>query len=224
MAAGMNIRIDDSFAHITYEKNRVKYSKVLSVDTLVSSLVAQYGVKLPSLMPPGTRYYMKKGTQHYIFIEIPPVPRHIKYTNRGEKPIFDGVVPMPWSLLEIICSEEKEGSAYQVTGGSIFALKRPLLDDKDELFHFPAANVHSNHSICWGSTFSQLGGKFTSLAHVGRCVDYYFSSEFNTDIHPRLQRYSRYEDMLRGIQDQKTFDTSILTPSGTTFETLISRM
>lgn len=220
----INIRIDDSFAYISYEKRGINYTKTISVDSLISSLAMQYGVKVPSLLPAGTRFYMKKGTEHILFIEIPPIPRLIKYSNRTSKTIFEGMVPMPWALLQIRCiPPDTAGGLLQVSSGCIYALKRPLIADSDALYHFPAANVGNDHHICWGSTFSDMPG-FKSLAEMGRTVDYYFSSEFNQDISPRIMKYDRYEDLLRAIKDAKTFPLDVLSSSPYTFESLTNKI
>lgn len=217
--SGININIDDNFANVTYEKNHINYAKTLTVDTFIGSLISQYGIKLPGLLPAGTRFYTRKGNTHSVYIEVSPVQRLISYVNGTHKPIFEGVVPMPWTLLVVNVREDETGK-FSINDGKIFALKRPLINDDDELFHFPAANVHGNHAICWGSTFTKMGLPIKSLSEVGRAVDYYFSSEFNTDIHPRIQKYVRYEDLLRNIKGEKTFPLDVLVKANLTFEGL----
>ncbi len=218
----LKIEIDDTFAQVSYKRGHCNFSKTISVDTLVNSLVSQYGLKSP-LLPPGCRFYEKKGESHIIYLEIPPIPRYIKYTNKSDKIIFEGIVPFPWSILKFSAVPSANGG-FNVQDGFIFALKRPLMSEQDLVFCFPAANVHSNHAICWGSTFRSSGsGFFKSLGETGRLVDLYFSSDFNTDISPRINKYERYEDMLREIKDLKKFPDELLVPvSGKNFEAVIT--
>lgn len=220
----MDIKIDAGLARIQYERNGINYDKILTLDTFISLLASEYGFKSP-LLTPGTRYYEKKDQRHILFVEIPPVCRHIKFINRDRAVIFEGVTPFPWTLLEIVVAENADGGFTLVANEvRIFALARPLLDLDDMLYKFPAANIFDDNRICWGSTFSNGNDRFKTLGELGRLIDLYFSSNFNTDISPRINKYTRYEDMLRAIKDTKTFDNSILHSTGIRLQTLIDHI
>jgi hypothetical protein len=52
------------------------------------------------------------------------------------------------------------------------------------------------------------------LAHAGKFVDSFINSKFNTDLHPRINKFERFEDLVRTIKDKDTFPSDVLVRNG----------
>jgi len=207
----INIEMEGAASTVLYEERGVMKSKVVSTDSLISSLVSQSGISSPSILPPGTRYFIQNGNSYTFFIEVPPIPRLINYVNGSKKIIFSGTIPMPWTLMKIVIVER--AGTYKYGDIRVFAMESPLRKMEDVLFHFPAPNIYPEGNVCWGGTMKNMR-PITELSQVGIIIDYFFSSEFNTDIHPRISHFPRYEDLLRSIKDKKTFPKEALVKYG----------
>lgn len=205
----MRIDIKNGLADVTYRKGRRKYNKTVTLEALVNSMITDQSINTP-LLPFGTRKYGRKGQNHILYIEIPATKRRVNYLNGSGKVIFNDIVPLPWGLMKLEFSETSNGK-YRLGDTHIWALKRPLASENDDLYFYPVPNIFGGCNICWGSTFSGASATtFDSLSEVGRIIDMFFSSNYNTDIHPRINKHARYEDLLRDIQDKPTFDYDAL--------------
>ena len=205
----------DGLAEIEYSKGKRNFNKFVTIQSLIESLVSEQGLSTP-LLPFGTRKYVKNESIHTIYMEIPEMKRHITYKNSDGKIIFQGSVPMPWGIFKMEF-KEKIGSAgftFNKNSSAIWALERPLVNSEDNLYFYPLPNVFSHSHICWGSTFSSGDLNFENLSMAGRVMDAFFSSNFNTDISPRMNKYNRYEDLLRGIKDEAKFPKDVLASLG----------
>jgi len=213
----INIEIDDTVSVVKYQHRSSFKVKTVLTDELINAFASQGGIEVPDILPPGTRYYKRNGSIHTLILEIPPVQRLIRYVNSSHKVIFEGFVPMPWALMQINANYVED--RFIVSSAYLYALVRPLMSMTDTVYHFPGANIFPEDKICWGNTLSGMP-PLRRITEFGRLVDIYFGSEFNTDLHPRIQQYSRYEDMLRALKDQKTFPTEVLV-ANTVFQHII---
>ena len=214
----MIISIKDGLAEVEYKRGKRTIKKLVLLDSLIQAMASKNETRTP-LLPVGIRQYIKTEDGHRLFIELPAMKRGIKYINRDGKVIFEGVVPFPWGVICLDLMEESSGT-FTITDSYIYGLKRPLMSENDELYYWPAANVFSDCRICWGGTFKDRESKIKSLLEAGKVIDYYFSSDFNTDLHPRINIYSRYEDMLRNLKDLPAFNNDILVSTGKTLRNL----
>ena len=199
----------DGLVEINYTKGKRNFEKIATIQSFVESLISEQGLTTP-LLPFGCRKYVRSGNQHIIYMEIPEMRRNIKYKNRDGKIIFEGIVPMPWGLMKLVFNEIPGGGYVFTKESNIWALERPLVGANDNLYFYPLPNIFERGAICWGSTFNEDDLKFEELSTAGRILDSYFSSNFNTDVAPRMNKYSRYEDLLRGIKDEAKFPKDVL--------------
>lgn len=203
----MNIAIKDGLAEVQYNKGKKNYTKSITIDSLASAFVSEYGLRSP-LLPFGTRFYANKGERHTLLLEFPEMVRNIKYVNGAPKTIYEGPMATPWGCfyLEMI----DKGGHFEYTSFKIFALEKPLLSLQDRAYHWPMSNVFQDGGICWGYDQNQEVMKPKSLMQASQLIDYFFSGNFNTDVHPRINKYSRWEDYLRENRESKKFDYSCL--------------
>lgn len=211
----MNIDIKNGLAEIDYKVNRKSFNKVITLQSLMEAMTCDKGLSTP-LLPFGCRKYIKQDNKHILYLEIPPATRRVVYKTSGSgKMIFEGIIPMPWGLLKMTINEGQSG-ALNFTDGFIWALSRPLISEDDLLYHYPVPNIHSDDRICWGSSFSNNGSsRISNIAEAGKAIDIFFSSDFNTDIHPRINIYPRFEDLCRKIKDTNKFPIDVLSGMGT---------
>lgn len=216
----MIIKLENGLAEVEYTVGKRNYSKTVTISSLKEALVSDQGLYTP-LLPFGTRYYSRKGPKHRIIIDMPAVVRGIKYVNSSQKVIYEDLFPYPWGLMDITLNENN--GKYTFAGSSVYALKRPLNSENDTIYHYPVPNLYHNGGQCWGSVLTGEDGVFDSISQVGILLDYFYGSQFNTDLHPRMNLYSRYEDLLRDHKDKKALKSEILVSQGITFKNVIER-
>jgi hypothetical protein len=202
MSDTINIKIDDNLAHVKYTYGGVDRSKILSLDTLVSAFTQHGDIKTP-LLPPGCRYYRVNKTHHSIYLEVPPCVRTIKYINRDQKVIFQGSFPCPWTLMELVFVANNQ--EFILNDSRIFSALTPITSLKTDIYHSPYPNVFNDTRICWGNNKISV----STLAGAGIAIDYFFSANFNTDLHPSINS-PRFEDMARDLKDKQFFDPKYL--------------
>lgn len=209
----MIIKLQNGVAELNYEKFGRKYSKMISINTLVDIFNSEKGISTP-LLPFGTRKFVRKNDEITLYIEIPATTRRILYKNGSGKVIFDGVIPMPWGIMKIALKETKDNK-YSLLGSYIYALKRPLISEEDKIYHYPAPNIFKEDSVCWGNLLDSI--IFDSIDQTSMLIDTFFGSDYNTDLHPRINIYDRYEDLLRDLKNKTRFNYDCLVETGMTF-------
>lgn len=211
----MNIEIKNGLAEVSYKKSSKNHSKVITISSLVEALNANQGISTP-VLPFGCRSYIRKGNSHRFLIELSPMRRFIRYINKSGKTIFEDSVPMPWGVMAVELRENSSGTYTLNTGTTaIRALSRPIFSFDDDIYHYPVPNVYADHgNICWGGSLKQEDKIIENLAMAGKFVDIFIGSNFNADIAPRFNMYTRYEDLLRAIQKRNTFPDNVLVKKG----------
>lgn len=209
----MNIKLDGGLAQLTYKKGKRNYNKTITITSLTEALISDKGISTP-LLPPGCRFYNKNGQSHSLILEIPPRITHVQYVNSSGKDIFKGDVPLPWGVMSMNFKEQSDGKYRFNKDIEIYALKHPIFTKEDDIFYYPLPNIYESNRICWGGSMDREDYIIDSITQAGRFVDAFINSKFNTDLHPRINKFERFEDLIRTIEGKNTFPQDILVRSG----------
>lgn len=141
----------------------------------------------------GTHKFVKNNNRELYVLSTEPHVRTVKFDFRGEtgerepKPY---VIPVPAFLWMIVVEHNPGRDTRKYVHGMVYALKNPLLSERDRLYKWPFANVSSY--MCWGRNVPTIG----QPKSIQTVPDQFLANPFNSDLDGN--RFEPFNDNVKG--------------------------
>jgi len=202
------------------------------------SAVGNATTKTSGWLPPNTRDWIEVGNRVMMVVEVPmgthdlTVLHDNSYLKKG-KMVIKGV-PLPTALFFFDLSKQSDG--YRISSCKIYALPGRFNGDKaTKLFLYPAPNVQSPQTICWGfDSYSAKNMTYKTMTALEGAVQLFYEAAFNDHCFTKERLASSFdwgsidyravEQYFEKLKEYGYFDPKWLKPSGTTYAEVVGQI
>jgi hypothetical protein len=171
----------DAITVETVNDQGIRMLKNTNLETVQNLLAAEQKFDT-GLLPGdwGTQRYIRKDTQEFFVLSVPASIREVEYDFRNndvdEERRFR--IPVPASVWLLNINFNPADNSRRLNQAVAYALKNPILSERDEVFRMPFSNISS--AICWGS--SSAAPKITGGKSIQSMPTQFFLRPFNNDL------------------------------------------
>lgn len=170
-------------------------SKEVSTAELIQSLNENYSISFHNL-PKGIVSFSYNGNDLKVAIVVEEEVRSINYVSSRDKTksLFSGKIVTPRALLMIYLKGSAGSNLYKIANEKFFAVVDDEITEETTLYRYPFNNAFNGGNICWGNVFSKGSRPSYELSKVGKWLDYFFSTNFVSDVSPGRNSSFNYKE------------------------------
>lgn len=190
----MSIHLLKDAVQIETVKDGRKTLKNTNLENVQQVLTRNVRIETPFLPGQyGMHKYIKNNSRELYAFSTAPHIREVKFDFRGETGERENrpyIIPVPAFLWFVTVDHNAQRDTRKYIHGMVYALKNPLLSERDRLYRWPFANVSTY--MCWGRDIPPIGQP-KSLQTI---PDQFLSNPFNSDLDGG--RFESFDDVVKG--------------------------